>query len=92
MKFHGAPFNPQTSSKYKPFRPEQLQQVLAGIEGKSKSNPILQIADLCLYPIARAKEQSQSRALQALRQHQKLVDEILEPDVLEEMGIKYYCF
>lgn len=92
LRCQGAPFNPQTSGKYTPLEPEHLQQVLIGIEGKSKSNPILQVADLCLYPIAISKEKPQNRAFHALEQHRKLIDTILESSELESVGIKYYCF
>jgi len=92
VKYQGAPFNPETSGKYQPLTSNQLQQVLTGIEGKSKSNPILQIADLCLYPVAKSKEQPDNLAFQALKQHQKLVDTVLEFRDLGVMGIKYYCF
>jgi len=88
LRSRGAPFNPQTSSKYEPLTSQTLQQILAGIDNPSKSHPILQIADLCLFPIATSK----GRAYQALKEHQKLIDDILEPDDLETMGIKYYCF
>jgi len=92
LRSAGAPFSAETSIKYAPLTSAQLQQVLSGIEGKSKNNPILQIADLCLYPVAKSKEQPQNKAFQALNQHQKLIDTVLAPDELEKIGIKYYCF
>lgn len=88
----GFPFSAETSNKYAPLTPNQIQKVLTGIEGKSKTNPILQIADLCLYPVAKSKEQPDNRAFQDLRRYQKLVDTVLMPGDLEKMGIKYYCF
>ena len=88
----GVPFSAETSTKYAPLTSDQMQRVLTGIEGKSKNNPLLQIADLCLYPVAKSKDQPQNRAFQDLTQHQKLVDTVLTSDDLEKMGIKYYCF
>lgn len=92
LRNSGAPFSSETSTKYSPLTSNQMQQVLTGIEGKSKDNPILQIADLCLYPIARSKDQPQQRAFQELLQNKKLVDSVLTPENREKMGIKYYCF
>ncbi|MDJ0676324.1 MAG: DUF3800 domain-containing protein [Calothrix sp. MO_167.B42] len=92
LRNSGAPFSAETSAIYEPLTSNQMQQVLTGIEGKSKNNPILQIADLCLYPIAKSKDQPQNRAFQELIQHKKLIDAVLTPDNLEKMGIKYYCF
>ncbi|MGM0457447.1 MAG: DUF3800 domain-containing protein [Cyanobacteriota bacterium] len=92
LRDSGAPFSAETSTKYAPLTSNQIRQVLTGIQGKSKNHPILQIADLCLYPIAKSKGQPQNRAFQELIRHQKLVDAVLTPDSLEKMGIKYYCF
>jgi hypothetical protein len=92
LRNSGTPFSAETSAKYAPLASNQIQQVLTGIEGKSKNNPILQIADLCLYPVAKSKDQPQNRAFQELTQQHKLVDTVLAPDNLEKMGIKYYCF
>ncbi|URR36106.1 DUF3800 domain-containing protein [Thermosynechococcus sp. HN-54] len=92
LRDSGAPFNAETSSKYSPLTPIKMEQVLAGIEGKSKSHPIIQIADSCLHPVAKSKEQPENQAFQALLRHNKLVDTHLRDDSLHEMGIKYYCF
>jgi len=92
LRDSGAPFSTETSTKYAPLTSNQIQRVLTGIEGKSKNNPILQIADLCLYPVAKSKDQPHNRAFQELIQREKLVDTVLPPDNLENMGIKYYCF
>jgi hypothetical protein len=92
IRNHGLPFDPQTSEKYAPLSQQQLQYILTGIEGKSKNNPIVQVADLCLYPIAKAKEQAANKAFQALIHHKKLIDTLLDVEDLETMGIKYYCY
>jgi hypothetical protein len=88
----GTPFSAENSAKYEPLEASQFHQVLSGIEGKSKSNAILQVADLCLYPIARSKDQPDNLAFRALNQNQKLIDSFLSPAEVEQMGVKYYCF
>lgn len=92
LRDSGVPFSDETSTKYAALTSNQMQRVLTGIEAKSKNNPLLQIADLCLYPVAKSKDQPQNRAFQELTQSQKLVDTVLTSDNLEKMGIKYYCF
>ena len=47
---------------------------------------------LCLYPVARIKDQPNNRAYHAMREGKLLVDCYLQPEELEKMGIKYSCF
>lgn len=88
----GHPFNSNNASKYSPLNAERISKCLRGIEGKKKSNPILQIADLCLYPVARGKDKPGDRAYLALKENQILVDSQLSSEVIKSRGIKYYCF
>jgi Protein of unknown function (DUF3800) len=85
----GHPFDSSNSLKYSPLNEDQLSKHLRGIEGKGKSNSILQIADLCLYPVARSKD---NRAYIALKESSILIDSKLSADKIEFQGIKYYCF
>lgn len=70
----------------------QLSLLLRGIEGKGKSRPELQLADLCLYPIVRSKDQPNNRAFVAMREEKVIVDCHLQSNLVETLGIKYYCF
>jgi hypothetical protein len=70
----------------------ELSKYLRGIEGKSKSNAILQIADLCLYPVARSKDRPDDKAYIALKDNSILIDSRLTADKVGTQGIKYYCF
>jgi hypothetical protein len=88
----GHPFDSSNSSKYSPLTGNELSKHLRGIDGKSKSNAILQIADLCLYPVARNKDRPGDRAYLALQESSILVDSRLPTDKVGSQGIKYYCF
>ena len=88
----GHPFDSENASKYSPLSAEQISECLRGIEGKKKSNSILQIADLCLYPVARGKDKPDDRAYLALKENQILVDSQLSSEEIRSRGIKYYCF
>jgi hypothetical protein len=92
LRDSGSPFSTETSAKYSPLTPKEMKEVLTGIEGKPKADPILQIADLCLHPIAASRFQPQNKAFQELLQNHKLVDSRLAPDNADKVGIKYYCF
>ena len=92
IRTSGHPFDPVNASKYSPLSAEQISDCLRGIEGKKKSNPILQIADLCLYPVARGKEKPNDKAYVALKQKQLLIDSYLASEEIKSRGIKYYCF
>ncbi len=88
----GHPFDSNNASKYSPLSAEQISKCLRGIEGKKKNNPILQIADLCLYPVARGKDKPDDRAYLALKENQILIDCQLRSEDIKSRGIKYYCF
>ena len=92
LRSAGLPFDPKTSSKYSPMPTTELSMLLRGIEGKSKSNPLIQLADLCLYPVARSISDPSNRAFSALRDSNLIVDSVLESTQVETLGIKYYCF
>jgi hypothetical protein len=92
LRSSGHPFDMTNASQYQPLSSDALSQCVRGIEGKKKSNPILQIADLCLYPIARSMHNPEDRAYIALKESNILVDSRLHPEELKNLGIKYYCF
>ncbi|MFW6264048.1 MAG: DUF3800 domain-containing protein [Cyanobacteriota bacterium] len=92
LRTQGLPFNPTTSGKYSPLHHTELANLLRGIEGKSKNNPLIQLADLCLYPLARSQGDPQNRAFLALKNANLIVDCLLEPTQINTLGIKYYCF
>jgi len=92
LRTSGHPFNPATASKYNPAPAQALSELLRGIEGKQKSNAVLQLADLCLYPVVRSRDQADNRAYNAMKDAQMLADCHLEVDQIKSIGIKYYCF
>lgn len=92
LRESGHPFNSENASKYSPLSGNEISKRLRGMEGKQKSNPILQISDLCLYPVARGKDTPSDRAYLALKEASILVDSRLNPEDVESKGIKYYCF
>lgn len=92
LRSNGLPFNPSTSNKYNPMPSSELASRLSGIEGKTKKNVALQVADLCLYPVAHAKKRPDNRAYVTMRGARKIVDQHLAEHQNSSEGIKYSCF
>ena len=92
LRKNGPPFNQATSSKYAPLGAEQRQRCLSGIDSKTKKNKILQIADLCLNPVATSKHRPDNKAFRALSDAGRLIDSKLSEQEVPQLGIKYYCF
>jgi Protein of unknown function (DUF3800) len=92
IRSDGLPFNQSTSQKYNPCTGNILSELLSGIEGKKKTNPVMQIADYCLHPIADVKLHSSNRAHKAFSDSNLIVDCTLTPEEIKEFGIKYYCY
>lgn len=86
----GSPFDDTRSQQYNPLNQQAIIHTLRSIEGKSKKNELLQLADLCLYPVARSITHPQDQAYQALLVREKLIDfYVAEP---RTEGIKFYCY
>ena len=92
IRKNGLPFNKHTSQKYNPYSSNSLSTVLSGIEGKSKNNPVMQIADYCLHPIADMKKHPNNRAYKYFQNKKLIVDSNINTEEIEEIGIKYYCY
>jgi hypothetical protein len=71
---------------------DKLSELLRGIDSKRKGNAVMQLSDLCLYPVTQAKEDPGNKAFLSLKNANLLVDCYLTQGQLDEMGIKYYCF
>lgn len=89
MRSEGLPFNPKTSAKYAPLAQSELHETLYELAFKGKTSPLLQLADLALYPICRGGYDPEYKPYQALRVANTLVDCGLEQDEVETLGIKY---
>ncbi|MBN3946405.1 MAG: DUF3800 domain-containing protein [Nostoc sp. NMS7] len=92
IRSNGLPFNQSTSQRYNPCTAEGLSKILSGIEGKKKANPVMQIADYCLHPIADVKLHPTNRAYHAFKTSNLIVDCIINPEEIGEIGVKYYCY
>jgi Protein of unknown function (DUF3800) len=92
LRSQGNPFDLNRSSQYSPLSNTDFSRLLRGIDTKTKNNLVMQLTDLCLYPVARSKDQPDNRAFLSLKENNLLVDCDLEPSQIDQLGIKYYCF
>ncbi len=88
----GMPFDPASSAKYQPLTADVLRGVLYDFKCKDKSSPLVQLADLVLYPVARQPYDPDYLPYRLLRDEGKLLDCILPPADVPGRGIKYSCF
>lgn len=91
LKKGGAPFNPTTSAKYAPLGSEALSNTLYEFKVKTKASDLMQIADLCLWPICSGGYRTDNPSLAMLRDSGKLLDNHCSVDNGLH-GIKYSCF
>lgn len=92
MRTAGTPFDAQRSAPYAPLEQGSLRKTLFEFRVKPKSSPLMQLADLYLYPICRGGYDPSYGPYAHLCKNQKLLDQHLPPELVAQLGIKYSCF
>lgn len=92
MRATGTPFDAARSAAYAPLEQGSLRETLFEFRVKSKSSPIMQLADLYLYPICRGGYDPTYGPYVQLCENRKLVDQNLPSELIAQLGIKYSCF
>jgi Protein of unknown function (DUF3800) len=93
LKKDGMPFEQQNSAAYSALTASEFREIVLGEpRRKTKATPMIQIADLILYPMAKAGYDPSYRPYKKLMAHGKLIDALLDPKDLPQLGIKYSCF
>ncbi|MEX0922106.1 MAG: DUF3800 domain-containing protein [Rhodovibrionaceae bacterium] len=88
----GTPFDPKTSGKYAPLTAAELADTLYEFRTKFKSSPLMQIADLYLWPICIGGYDQANRTYARLKKDGKLIDCLLDAEQIPAGGIKYSCW
>ena len=93
LKESGNPFDTSTSNSYQPFKSEDYKRIILGKpQRKTKKVPMIQIADLILYPMAKGGYDPNYYPYRKLVEAGKLIDSHLEENERSSLGIKYSCF
>jgi hypothetical protein len=92
LRTGGTPFDPGTSNKYAPLAASDLRDTLYEFRLKQKTSPLIQIADLYLWPICQGGYDATYDPYRKLLNHDRLIDCLCEDSEVNALGIKYYCF
>ena len=93
LKRQGNPFDRQTSGVYEPLSPEDYRRIVLGEpRRKTKKVPMIQIADLVLYPMAKGGYDPSYPPYKRLLEGNKLIDCFFSREEAALRGIKYSCF
>jgi hypothetical protein len=92
LRTDGMPFAANNMAKYAPLSKEELAATLYDLKFKAKTSPLVQIADLYAYPMARGGYDPDYFPYTQMKQRQKIIDCQLTDEEMPHLGIKYYCF
>src|SRR5665213_26360 len=92
LREHGMPFATENMQQYAPLSAAELKATLYEFRVKKKSSPIMQLADLYLWPMAIGGYHSANRTYASLREDKKLIDCLLDEKAVPTEGIKYSCW
>jgi hypothetical protein len=88
----GMPFDLGTSGRYAPLTAAQFTETLREFKTKHKTSPMMQVADLYLWPICIGGYDPANRPYNLLRDRGKLIDNHVAPEDVPALGIKYSCW
>jgi len=92
LRGNGMPFSSSTSGKYAPLTANELEETLYDFKAKAKSSPMVQFADLYVWPMAFGGYNKDLRPYQRLIGDKKIIDCHLAADDVMHLGCKYSCF
>lgn len=93
LKVVGMPFDGSNAGGYASLTPTEFKEIVRGEpRGRTKDTPMIQIADLFLYPMAKGGYDPSYRPYKALMDHKRLIDALLNEEERPSLGIKYSCF
>ena len=93
LKNEGMPFSVSSSEKYEGLTARDLNStIIDSGDTRTKASPLMQLADLYLYPIAKAAYDPDYPPYIALRKAELVVDDKLPPNLRTTQGVKYSCF
>ena len=92
LKSEGMPFEQSTSSRYEPLKVDDFKELLYEFKLKEKTSPMIQLADLYLWPIAMGGYDQENQTYKRLVEDKKLIDRLYTQEQVSSLGIKYSCF
>lgn len=87
------PFDPGTSQAYGALTADDFKKIVLGDpRERTKKTPMIQIADLFLYPMVKGGYDPAYAPYQKLLAAKRLIDATLSAEERPVLGIKYSCF
>ncbi|WP_412049011.1 hypothetical protein ACK6D9_14255 [Hoeflea sp. Naph1] len=86
---NGTEFDTQNSKKHEPLSKSELAETLLTIWPDGKNNPMLQIADLLLFPLCNQPTKRPDRAYKKLCEAEQLIDWKHDDPTI---AVKYSCY
>ena len=93
LKHSGMPFDTVSSQGYHALAADDFKALILGEpRERTKKTPMIQVADLYLYPMVKGGYDPEYRPYRTLMAAGRLIDAILTADERPLLGIKYSCF
>ncbi len=93
LKKKGMPFDENNSKKYNKLESKVFKEFVIGEpKRQEKKSPLLQIADLYLYPMVRGGYYPNYPPYQTLLNKKLIIDALIPKEKLKSCGVKYSCF
>ena len=93
LKATGMPFPGSTAAGYENLSAEGFRAVVHGDPNRvTKKVPMVQLADLVLYAMARGGYDETYPPFRALHEHRRIVDAVMRLEDIPTLGVKYSCF
>jgi hypothetical protein len=92
LRYNGMPFDSGNMQKYGPLSAAEMKDTLYEFRTKGKTSPIMQVADLYLWPMSIGGYHRSNRPYSMLKDAGKIVDCHLSIDEVPSMGVKYSCW
>jgi hypothetical protein len=93
LKTVGMPFPGSAVAGYDSLSPEEFRAIVLGEPRRvTKKVPMIQLADLVLYAMARGGYDKEYPPFKALHARGRIIDAVLTSDDIPTRGVKYSCF
>ena len=90
LKKSGKPFDGENREMGKDLSGQDFVRIVMGDpRGRTKATPMIQVADLMLYPMVKGGYDRGYRPYESLLNAGRLIDSLVDPKDLQELGIKY---
>jgi hypothetical protein len=94
LKARGMPFEGSAAAGYENLPAEGFRTIVQGEPNRvTKKVPMIQLADLVLYAVARGGYRADYPPFRALHDRRRILDALLlPPEAIPSLGVKYSCF